>query len=59
LERLRFTGIEPDELADAADFDSDSTAAVERDFDHGIAAGRTWASGCPCVMNGVQPNRID
>src|SRR5438876_2628507 len=38
LQRLGFAGVEPDELADATDFDFDCAAAFECDFDHWVTA---------------------
>ena len=59
MQRLCFAGVEPDEFADAADFDFDSTAAIECDFDQWITARRTGPGAAPFVMDGVQPKRVD
>lgn len=56
---MRFTGIEPDEFANSADFHFDSTAAVEGDFNHAVAAGRTRACRTAFVVNGMQPKRVN
>jgi hypothetical protein len=59
LQRLCFAGVEPDEFADATDFDFNPTAAIEGDFDHWVTTARTRPSAAAFVMNGMEPERID
>jgi len=59
LQRLCFARIEPDKFANFTDFNFDSTAAIECDFDHRVAARRTRPCCDPLVVNGMEPERVD